>query len=108
MDIPIGSKIHNAFHVSCLKNIIGHHISVSDTLPPLDDEGKLILIPNKILKTREIKLRRRTIKDYLVKWKDFHSEEAAWEDEQILWNPNLALLEDNQYWVGRISMSPSQ
>ena len=47
MEIPIGSKIHNAFHVSCLKNIIGHHISVSDTLPPLDDEGKLILIPNK-------------------------------------------------------------
>ena len=47
MEIPIGSRILNAFHVSCLKNIIGHHISVSDTLPPLGDKVQLILIANK-------------------------------------------------------------
>ena len=80
----MGSKIHNVFHVSCLNNVIGQHISVSYNLPPLDDEGKLVLIPDKILKTRERRLRSRTIKEYLVQWKDFPSEEATWEEEQIL------------------------
>ena len=59
------------------------HISILETFPPLYDEGQLILIPNKILKTRETKLRSRTVKEYLVQWKDFPSEEATWEDEKI-------------------------
>ena len=80
----MGSKIHNVFHVSYIKKVIGKHISVSYTLTPLDDEGKLVLIPDKILRTRERRLRSRTIKEYLVQWKDFPSEEATWEDETIL------------------------
>ena len=70
LELPEGSKIRNLFHVSCLKMVIGKHISVSETLPPLDDEGQLILIPEGIVKTRERKLRIRTIKEYLVQWKD--------------------------------------
>ena len=107
LELPMGSKIHNVFHVSCLKKVMGQHISVSDTLPPLDDEGQLVLIPNKILRTRESRLRSRTIKKYLVQWKDLPSEEATWEDEQSFHHPNLEFLEDKQYWVGRIVMSPS-
>ena len=72
-----GKKNHNVFHVYCLKKVIAQHVSVSDTLPPLDDEGKLVLIPHKILRTRERRLRSRTIKEYLVQWKDFPSEEAT-------------------------------
>ena len=107
LELPMVSKIHNVFHVSCLKKVIGHHISVSDTLPPLDDEGQLILIPDKILKTRERRLRCRTIKEYLVQWKDFPSEEATWKDDQTFQHPILAFLEDKKYWVGRTIMSPS-
>ena len=73
----MGSKIHNVFHVSCLNNVIGQKISVLYTLPPLYDEGKLVLIPEKILRTRERGLRSRTIKEYLVQWKYFPSEEAT-------------------------------
>ena len=88
----MGSKIYNVFHVSCLKKVIGQHISVSDTLPHLDDEGQLVLISDKILKTRGRRLRSKTIKEYLVQWKDFPSEEATWEDEQIFQHPKLEFL----------------
>ena len=39
------SKIHNVFHVSNLKKTLGQHIAPSTELPPLDDEGLLVLIP---------------------------------------------------------------
>jgi hypothetical protein len=37
---PEGSKIHNVFHVSCLKKALGQHITTSAELPPLDEEGQ--------------------------------------------------------------------
>ena len=80
----MGRKIHNVFHVSCLKKVIGQKISVSDTLPPFHDERQLVLIPNKILRTRERRIQNRTLKEYLVQWKDFPNEEANREYEQIL------------------------
>ena len=97
LELPEGSKIHNVFHVSCLKKAIGQQVVISDTLPPLDDEGQVTLISEEVLKTRERRLRRRTIKEYLVQWKDLPSEDATWEEENILQHPNLKLLEDKQY-----------
>jgi hypothetical protein len=33
------SKIHNVFHVSCLKKELRQHVTSSTELPPLDEEG---------------------------------------------------------------------
>ena len=77
-------KVHNFFHVSHLKKVLGHHIVPSTMLPPLDDEGKLILVPKAIIDFRERNLRWHTIREYLVKRKDLPVEDAAWENEEIL------------------------
>ena len=56
LELPHESKIHNVFHVSNLKKTLGQHIALSTELPPLDDEGLLILVPEQIIQTRERKL----------------------------------------------------
>ena len=81
LELPQESKIHNVFHVSSLKKTLGQHIAPSTELPPLDDEGLLILIPEWIIQTRERKLRNRVIREYLVQWKELPPEDATWEGE---------------------------
>ena len=107
LELPQESKIYNVFHVSSLKKTLGQHIAPSTELPPLDDEGLLILIPEQIIQTRERKLKNRVIREYLVQWKELLPEDATWEGEQVLQHPNLKLLEDKQSQVGRIVMSSS-
>ena len=105
LELPEGSKIHNVFHVSCLKRVIGQQVVASQELPPLDDEGRLATSPEEILQVRERKLRNRVVKEFLLKWKDLPVEDATWENEQVLQLPGLKLLEDKQIWAGRTVMS---
>jgi hypothetical protein len=105
LELPKGCKIHNVFHVSCLKKAMGHHVVTSTELPPLDEEGQLILITEEVLETKEQKLRNMGIKEYLIKWKNISIEDATWEGERILQHPRLQLLEDKQSQVGRTIIS---
>jgi hypothetical protein len=89
LDLPEGCKIYNVFHVSCLKKAVGQHVVIYTELPPLDEEGQLILIPEEVLETRERKLRNKSIKEYLIKWKNLPIEDATWEGEHILQHPGL-------------------
>jgi hypothetical protein len=56
MELPQGSKIHNVFHVSCLKKALGQHVRPIEALPPMDEEGQLVLIPEEVLEVREKRL----------------------------------------------------
>jgi hypothetical protein len=64
-----GSRIHNTFHVSYLKNTLGQQVTSSVDLPPLDEEGKSILTPERIVDVKEQRLRSRVIREYLVLWR---------------------------------------
>jgi hypothetical protein len=107
LELPQSNRIHNVFHVSCLKRAIGQHIIPLDVLPPLDEEGQLVLMSEEILEVREKKLRRRSIKEYLVKWKDLPIEDATWESEQVLQKMGSELLVDKQFLTGETVMSPT-
>ena len=78
------NKVHNIFHVSHLKKELGYRVVPFTIIPSLDDEGKLILVPEAILYVWEKWLRRQVIKEYLIKGKDLLVDDAIWEDEDIL------------------------
>jgi hypothetical protein len=53
LELLEGSRIHNTFHVSCLKKELGQHVTALTNLPPLDEEGQLVLAPKMIFDVRE-------------------------------------------------------
>ena len=79
LELPKSSRVHNVFHVSCLKRMIGQHQQAQTLLPMLDDEGRIVFEPEYIITTREIRLRTRVIKEYLIKWKNLPKEDATWD-----------------------------
>ena len=79
LELPESSHVHNVFHVSCLKRMIGQHQQAQTLLPMLDDEERIIFEPKYIITTRERRLRTRVIKEYLIKWKNLSEEDATWE-----------------------------
>eukprot|EP00253_Pinus_taeda_P005105 PITA_05105 len=99
LELPQGNKIHNVFHVSCLKKALGQKVIVTDELPPTDDEGHLVLQPEAILDTRERQLWSKTVWEFLVRGKNLPDEDATWESEKILQHPSLHCL-GKQHFAG--------
>jgi hypothetical protein len=108
LELPEGSKIHNVFHVSCLKKVVGQFIITSEELPPLDEEGQLELVLEEVLEFREWKLRTRFIRECLIRWRGLPVEDTTWEREEVLQRPGLVLLEDKQFREGRTVISLSK
>jgi hypothetical protein len=81
LELLEGRKIQNMFHVSCLKKALGKQVTTSPDLPPLDEEGKLILVPEEVLEVRERKLCNNVIQEYLIRWWDIPVEDATWEGD---------------------------
>jgi hypothetical protein len=67
----------------------------------------LVLIPEEILEVRERKLRKRSIREYLVKWKNLPVEDATWEGEQLIQETGSELLVGKQFLAGETVMSPT-
>lgn len=77
LELPEGRKIQNVFNVSCPKKIPSQHTIASFKLPPLDEEGKLVLVPEGIADWRERRLRNKVVREYLIKWKNLPLEDAT-------------------------------
>ena len=43
LELPLESKLHPVFHVSCLKLKLGQHVTPLPTLPPVDDSGQVYI-----------------------------------------------------------------
>jgi hypothetical protein len=90
-----------------LKRAIGKHIIPNEEFPPLDEEGQLVLVPGEILEFWEKKLRKRSIKENLFKWKNLPIEDATWEGEQMIQEIGPELLVGKQFIAGETVMSPT-
>jgi hypothetical protein len=107
LDLPQGSRIHNVFHVLCLKRAIDKHITPMKEFPPMDEEGQLVLILEEILEFREKKLRKISIREYLVKWKNLPMEDATWEGEQLIQETGPEFLVGKQFLARETVISPT-
>ena len=84
LDLPVESKIHPVFHVSCLKQKLGRRHQLVVTLPPTDKEGVVRPEPEEVLERRLKKARGRAVTKLLVKWKGLSEEEASWVERDDL------------------------
>ncbi|CAA7044886.1 unnamed protein product [Microthlaspi erraticum] len=75
LKLPEGSKIHNVFHVSQLKPVLGSSHQISVLPASFDQRPELIIEPESILETR---YDNGGHLEALVSWKDLPEHEKTW------------------------------
>ena len=79
MELPVESKIHPVFHVSCLKKKIGKSITPFTELPTTREDGQLQLELTFVLDRRVVKPNNHPVTQWLVQWSNSSLEDATWE-----------------------------
>jgi hypothetical protein len=102
LKLPEGARLHSVFHVSLLKRKLGDKADTSMELPPIDEEGTIVVTPEAILDTRWIPHGARFIEESLVKWKHLSTNDATWEPtaELLTNHPSLDLGDKHPLDVG--------
>ncbi|MCO5587679.1 hypothetical protein L7F22_041630 [Adiantum nelumboides] len=94
LKLPEGWKIHNAFHVSLLRPLVGEAPEdlVLEEQPEVEELDE-ILVPEQILTHKERKVRGKVARRYLVKFKNYSSMDAKWmEEAKVPDSPHLLQL----------------
>ena len=68
--------------MSLLKKQLGADTAPSNELPPVAEDGEIIMEPEAILDTRWVKKGSKIIEESLVKWKRLPEDDATWENTQ--------------------------
>ena len=79
LELPTGARVHPTFHVSQLKQHVGHATTQSQ-LPLLDADGIIAKEPIAILDRRMNKRRGRLCTEVLVQWSNCFPKNATWEN----------------------------
>ncbi|VFQ88466.1 unnamed protein product [Cuscuta campestris] len=80
LQLPLGSRIHDVFHVSLLRPFM----QTGDTLPPVSlptdfYKGRPISVPIKALDARAILVDGLPQDQWLIRWSDGGPEDSTWE-----------------------------
>jgi hypothetical protein len=73
LDLPVGARIHDVFHVGLLKAFHGEPPARAPELPPIQ-HGRVLVEPSTVLKGRIARGRR----ELLVRWKGTLAAETSW------------------------------
>lgn len=74
LQLPLGARIHDVFHVGLLKPFHGEPPAATPDLPPTSD-GRLLPGPAKVLKAQQSRGAWRL----LIQWQGLPEEDATWE-----------------------------
>ena len=93
LDIPNKGKIHDEFHVPCLKKKLGSTTHIQTKFPMLDNKGKIVLQQKCISEIKTTTLHSIWVKEYLIKWTSLPNDEATGENEYFCsWHPSVPIL----------------
>ena len=81
LDLPEDWKIHNVFHISSLRRYVSESNDVHPYLPQVVSKGKMLAKHERTLEVDLQRLKNRSFRKFLVKWKDYPEDEASWELE---------------------------
>ncbi|MCO5581820.1 hypothetical protein L7F22_035709 [Adiantum nelumboides] len=85
VSLPASWKIHNAFHVSFLRQFVGELPDQPEDSPqPEVDELDEVLQPEQILSHKERRQGGRMVRRYLVKFKNYSDMDSKWMEEADL------------------------
>ncbi|CAL1391412.1 unnamed protein product [Linum trigynum] len=96
LGLPPGSRVHPVFHVSLLRPCPTPPAAATSEIPPIADDGALLLQPTAILDTRYTRRGSRLVKEVLVQWQSLSPDDATWESATTFYDRFVQLdIEDN-------------
>ena len=88
LQLPVGTQLHDVFHVNQLKKHLGTHAIPNPRLPLVTDAGKLKLAPFAVPDRRQLPRSAGAydvaVPQWLIQWDNMTVEEATWEDAEFV------------------------